>query len=116
MALERIEIELRYFDDADSDSQVIDLVLVDKKILPAWEFRSNFTKSKMRNINGRKQLDLYYTATIQLGIFVCRFEKSAGLKDQAFFIITEKGKIELIEIPSDVKRKFDRFFEDLATN
>ena len=116
MALERIEIELRYYDDINSDSQIIDLVLVDAKILPAWEFRSNFTKSKMRNINGRKQLDLYYTARIQSGSFVCRFEKSAGSKDQMFFMVTEKGKIELMEIPSDLKRKFDRFFEDLATN
>lgn len=116
MSQEKIEVELRYYYDATNNSQIIDLVLVAEKTLPAWEFRSDFGKSKIHSINGRRRLDLYYTARIQSGSYICRFEKYAGSEVRTYFVVTEKGKIQLMEIPFNTKQEFDQFFNDLTTS
>lgn len=91
------------------DSQIIDLALVDEKALPAWEFRSNFVKSKVHSINGRKLLDLYYSTRIESGSYLCRLERHCGTRNLTYFILTERGKIQLAEIPSNVEQEFDQF-------
>ena len=106
--IEVAEIELRYYDQKIKQSWIIDCVMLNGKVLPAWEFRSNFAKSKTND----RLLDLYYDAKVPAGTYVCRFAKNGSLTaenfDLQFFLATKHGLVKVEEVPSEVEISFSQ--------
>jgi hypothetical protein len=119
---EIIEIELRYYDQTDVNTghrRIVDLVLLLEKVLPAWEFRSNFVKSVTNGSGMRRHIDLYYTAKVPVGTYVCRFESINSLsteksRELRYSITTKEGISSIHEIPDDVKMAFENEIDVLV--
>lgn len=105
----KVEIELQYFEDTSSELKIVDLVLVNSTVLPAWEYRSNFKKSKTEFQNGSRRLELYYTAKINVGCYICRLTVNRKTKISSYLLVTENGKVELSNVPEAVKFIFEQF-------
>ena len=103
------EIELRYYDQKSQQSWIIDCVLLEGKVKPAWEFRSDFVKSKTNGVANFRSLDLYYIAKVPVGTYLCRFTK-AGSDSQnlelEFFSVTKDGLVKSRETPRAVEEAF----------
>ena len=119
---EKIEIELRYFNQTSVSTGrwlIVDSVLLLEKIMPAWEFRSNFVKSKNIGSGTERRLDLYYTAKVPMENYMCRFERndstpSEKTKKFVYFITTKKCTTPIKEIPKDVREAFEKEYEMLG--